>query len=567
MNAIDSADGPNRRDILKTLAAVPVLSETLLSQPANAQSPTKVDVLIVGSGPVGSTFARTLVEGDPTKKILMVDLGAQLTAVPGMNEKNMYVYNYSEDGLDTLSQRVKSELTPTSRTNSQPWPELLGPISQPRVPPVNYQINGGNPDQKDWENIPAAASSFNVGGMGAHWTCCTPRPVSVEKIPFIDAGEWDRLIARGERLLKTNQVSFTESLRGQVIKETLSSLFDPKLPSDGRVQMLPLACERRSKSWVQWTGADTVLGPLAEAGRIPSTRFELRPETICRELLVENDRVVGAKLEHLPSGQSQTMYADVVIVAANAFYTPQLLWKSNIRHGALGHYLNDQPMLFCQIVLKHELLTKIGNLWDAPDPNIDPVPIPKNDPIPNVWIPFSYPEHPFHCQIHRDAFPYSILPGNIGVDHRAIVDLRWFTKKDIRFRDHITFSDKYVDMYGMPQITFHYGLSEIDQLTVQAAMSDMIRAAEGLGAFLPGSEPQVLARGSSLHFQGTYRMGAVENTDDSVCDAYSKVWGYRNLYLGGNGIIPTSTACNPTLTSVALAIRASDKILADWGKK
>ncbi len=89
MNAIDSADGPNRRDILKTLAAVPVLSETLLSQSANAQSPTKVDVLIVGSGPVGSTFARTLVEGDPTKKILMVDLGAQLTAVPGTNEKNI----------------------------------------------------------------------------------------------------------------------------------------------------------------------------------------------------------------------------------------------------------------------------------------------------------------------------------------------------------------------------------------------------------------------------------------------------------------------------------------------
>jgi pyranose oxidase len=567
MNAIDSADGLNRRDMLKTLATVPALSEALLSQPADAQSPNKVDVLIVGSGPVGATFARMLVEGDPTKKILMVDLGAQLTALPGTNAKNIYLYNYNEDGLDTLSQIVKGELTPTSRTNSQPWPELLGPISQPRVPPVKYPINGGNPEQEAWENIPAAASSFNVGGMGAHWTCCTPRPVSTERISFIDGNEWDSLIARGERLLKTNQVSFTQSLRGQVIRDTLSGLFDAGLPNAGRVQMLPLACERLSRIWVQWTGADTILGPLAEPGKIPSSRFELRPETICRELLVENDRVLGAKLEHLPSGQSQTMLADIVIVAANAFYTPQLLWKSNIRPTALGHYLNDQPMLFCQIVLKKELLAKIANLWDAPDPSVDPVPIPKNDPIPNVWIPFSYPEHPFHCQIHRDAFPYSILPGNIGIDHRAIVDLRWFTRKDIRFRDHMTFSDKYVDMYGMPQITFHYGLSEIDDLTIQAAMNDMIRAAEALGAFLPGSEPQVLARGSSLHFQGTYRMGATRNDDESVCDPYSKVWGFRNLYLGGNGIIPTSTACNPTLTSVTLAIRASDRILADWGRR
>jgi pyranose oxidase len=272
-------------------------------------------------------------------------------------------------------------------------------------------------------------------------------------------------------------------------------------------------------------------------------------------------------LEHLPSGQGETIFADIVIVAANSFYTPQLLWKSNIRPRALGRYLNDHPMLFCQVVLKKDLLTKIGNLWDAPDPSIDPVPVPKSDPIPNVWIPFSYPEHPFHCQIHRDAFPYSIIPGNNGIDHRAIVDLRWFTRKDIRFRDHITFFDQHVDMFGMPQITFHYGLSEIDQSTIQAAMNDMIRAAEVLGAFLPGSEPQVLARGSSLHFMGTYRMGATDKDGDSVCDAYSKVWGFRNLYLGGNGIIPASTACNPTLTSITLAIRAGDKILADWSKK
>jgi hypothetical protein len=107
MNAIDSGAGINRRDILKTLAAVPALSEALLSQPAHAQLPNKVDVLIVGSGPVGATFARMLVEGEPTKKILMVDLGAQLTALPGTNEKNSYLYNYGEDGLDTTFSKSK----------------------------------------------------------------------------------------------------------------------------------------------------------------------------------------------------------------------------------------------------------------------------------------------------------------------------------------------------------------------------------------------------------------------------------------------------------------------------
>ncbi len=522
------------------------------------------DVLIIGSGPVGCTYARLLVEGNAKKKILMVDLGAQLSQKPGSNAKNIYLYNHSEDGLDALSQVVKGELTPASVPALEPWPETLNPISQPRIPPVSYAINGENPDQKDWENMPAGSSSFNVGGMGAHWTCCTPRPTPAERIPFIPLQEWDELISRGEELLRTNQISFTESLRGQVVKDSLARVFDDHLPKGRKVQMLPLACHRTNSTWVEWTGADTILGPLAEPGLIPKERFELLPEHICRKLIVEGDRVIGADIEHLPTRRKYRVIADIVVVAANTLYTPQLLWASGIRPEALGHYLNDQPMLFCQVVLKHELLKDIAKRWNPPPLTVDPVPIPINDPIPNVWIPFSDPEHPYHCQIHRDAFPYSALPDDLGVDHRAIIELRWFVRKEISFKNHISFSEKYKDQFGMPQITFHYTLSETDQQVINNAFNDMTKAAAALGGYLPGREPAVLPRGSSLHYLGTFRMGETRDPSKCVCDPYSKVWGMDNLYLGGNGIIPTSTACNPTLTSVTLALRACDKILEGW---
>lgn len=98
---------------------------------------------------------------------------------------------------------------------------------------------------------------------------------------------------------------------------------------------------------------------------------------------------------------------------------------------------------------------------------------------------------------------------------------------------------------------------------IGAAKADQARAARALAPVQAGAlKPVVLPSGSSLHYQGTVRMGGSDD-GTSVCNPCGMVWGIENLFLGGNGVIPTATAGNPTLVSAALAVRTAQRIAGD----
>jgi pyranose oxidase len=109
-----------------------------------------------------------------------------------------------------------------------------------------------------------------------------------------------------------------------------------------------------------------------------------------------------------------------------------------------GHYMTEQTMAFCQaLVKKHQ--------QDHPN---DPLPFPFNDPDPQIYTPLSE-SHPWHTQIHRDAFGYGEVASNI--DQRLVVDLRFFGYiKPIR-ENWVEYKKNMTDGFGMPQVSLSLG--------------------------------------------------------------------------------------------------------------
>ncbi|KAL0570156.1 Pyranose 2-oxidase [Marasmius crinis-equi] len=526
-------------------------------------------VFIAGSGPVGCTYARLVLDQykEPDAVVMMAEIGSQDHPVVGAHHKNSIKY---QKDIDAFVNVIKGALQPISVPPTDPLQTTLAGAAW--HPPLNPEdgvlvIQGHNPNQKPGVNLRASAVTRTVGGMATHWTCACPLPHEEERVHCpIDKAEFDGLLGRAGQLLNVHDDQYDNAIRHTVVKERLGAM----LPEERGLRSLPLAVQRRTDNpdYVTWTGSDTILG---EAAKDP--RFKLKTETRVTRLISnkQNPRKVSAVLTRdLNTNEDVLIIAKAYVITCGAIGTPQILWNSGIRPPALGRHLT-----LLKIVLLREIVDRIPF-----DPRFeerverhrerhpsDPLPIPFNDPEPQVNLPYTA-KYPWHVQIHRDAFSY----GDVGpkADPRVVVDLRFFGKGEIRAENRVTFGKEglregdwragVTDIYGMPQPTFHVERTKDDGDRDQRMMEDMTAVASMLGGYLPDSYPQFMEPGLALHITGTIRVG--KDPENSVADPNSRVHGFDDLWVGGNGCIPDATASNPTRTSVAYAIRGAEAIVA-----
>jgi len=155
------------------------------------------------------------------------------------------------------------------------------------------------------KNLVDAGVCYAIGGMGTHWTCSIPRTNKKwERDGLFTDQEWDEMYPEGERLLNLHTDIFSESIRQQLVIETLREEYKELKGEHERPQALPLSGERSkvNKECVIWGGANTVLGDLATDPQKYADRYQMRAEHRCRKFVTKGDGSIEyALVDDLPN--------------------------------------------------------------------------------------------------------------------------------------------------------------------------------------------------------------------------------------------------------------------------
>jgi choline dehydrogenase-like flavoprotein len=505
------------------------------------------DVVIVGSGPTGATYARVLCDARPDTRVLMVEAGPIVAHPPGLHVSNI-IDPVERAWAQTASQgpyQFRYELPATSGTASNVRGEERQRALVTR--PGLFAVGSGD---IQGDGFPAAQEACNVGGMGSHWFGCCPRPSELEIIDFIDPETLESAYVLAERLVQVSNTQFRASRFAKHVEKVLGEDLNEGRTPDRYVQPMPMAVTLTPHG-VQRTGPNVILDYLPAD---ESSNFELRPETLCERLILVGGRATGVLLRDRKNGAVTTVSAKYVVIAADSLRTPQLLFASGVRPEALGHYLNEHPQV--------SILAEVHGLGS------DHVLESERESAMAVacsgvtWIPYEGADFPFSgmlVQIDRNVVPRS------NEDRRnPLISVHLFASAELRYENRLEFSETETDWIGMPAMKIRYALSGRDLKTLERGKVEVLRLSHILGKPVAGEAPWVLPLGSSLHYQGTVRMGQA-NDGASVCDPTSRVWDTENVYVAGNGVIPTETACNPTLTSMALSVIGANDIVSRLG--
>lgn len=313
------------------------------------------------------------------------------------------------------------------------------------------------------------------------------------------------------------------------------------------------------------------VGPLRRA--LLTGRAELRPETFVTRLLVSNGRATGVEMLG-PDGVPRAERAGHVILAAGAMETPRLLLLSGLDHPMVGRHVmfHFQTLTYGEFAArlhphKGRAVTHVHDDHLIADP--ESTKAAKAAGLP--WIRGGMVEHsgPAHLIAEAKLYPW-------GAGHKSnmraspLRDHLWgfcMQGEDLPVAtNRIDLDPKIRDVRGFPvaRVTHRPHRHELVASAYYGGLLEAILSEAGAKWAATATSPTpdstdyrsgLSAISISRHVVGTARMGNDPKT--SVCDRWGRLHDVPNVVVADSSTFVTGAGYGPTLTLVALAIRAA----------
>lgn len=280
-----------------------------------------------------------------------------------------------------------------------------------------------------------------------------------------------------------------------------------------------------------------------------TNRLTLRPNAVVSHIIVDKNSgtAKGVAFVDRNTHKSHEVFGNAIVLCASTIESTRLLLNSATpQHpaglgnssGVLGHFLMD-----------HTLSDNI----------VSSMPIPKKCPVNKlpswVYIPQFRNFSDRHPKFIRGYGIQVVTVGNT-------CQMTAFGEMLPRFENHVTIDKNKKDKWGIPVAHIECTHSDNENYMLHDQLESTKEIVQAAGFEVLQENSQLSLPGLGIHEVGTARMG--DDPKKSVLNKFNQSWDVKNLFITDGACFVSQGYQNPTLTMMAITVRACDYIIEQY---
>ena len=509
---------------------------------------TDSDVLIIGSGASGGMAAYTLTRKGI--KCLMLDAGPAVDFSRARVSKPVHELPYRGFGQPGRLAHVFQ----ANEYNANQWvDERQVPYTHDPKEPFNWvrvRLVGGK--TLFWARMSFRLSDYEFkakdhDGYGDNW------PIGYADLaPYYDQVEpLFRVAGRKEGYPQLPDGIFIED----------------NSPDTEAARQFIAACKERGVPVTKMRRA-TGRGALASSlnlllpDALATGNLTLVPNAVVREITVDKNTGLanGANFVDRHSRREMHAKARVVVVGASCLESTRLLLNSGLANssGVLGHYLHDQFYITqgVQAVVPEARDGKAPRGYIGGGgyiPRFRNLATREKDFLRGYAYDFSFGGTPDakYFPLYGEALEQAVESAR-GAGFSATI----MGEVLPRFENQVRLDRTVSDAWGIPALHIQARYSANEFNMAKDAMTTLAELCQASGFEVLSKHDRMFPPGYSIHELGTCRMG--DNPKTSVLNKWNQSHDVKNLFVVDGSSFVTGGSQNPTMTILALSMRASE---------